>query len=109
MMAKKKKASLRPFYSPPPENNQSDYTTGEDRCHQFYISSGDLVIQVCQLSDSVIKLMLYRWKRPFSIHPHFLTMQSEVFSDMIIAPRVESSTDGTESKPLVLSGDRVDS
>ena len=43
----------------------------------------------------------------FKIHSHFLTTQSEVFSDMFGAPRVDSSSDGTELKPLVLSDDTV--
>jgi hypothetical protein len=43
----------------------------------------------------------------FKVHSYFLTTQSQVFSDMFGAPRVDSSSDGTEFNPLVLSNDTV--
>ncbi|KIM29714.1 hypothetical protein M408DRAFT_328578 [Serendipita vermifera MAFF 305830] len=62
---------------------------------KFYISSGDMVIQV----ERTI----------FKVHSYFLTTQSEVFRDMVMAaPRTNRHDDGTDSEPLVLSGDSVE-
>ncbi|KIM29710.1 hypothetical protein M408DRAFT_328574 [Serendipita vermifera MAFF 305830] len=45
----------------------------------------------------------------FKIHSHFLTKQSEVFRDMVTAaPRANDHNGGTDSEPLVLSGDSVE-
>ncbi|KIM29707.1 hypothetical protein M408DRAFT_328570 [Serendipita vermifera MAFF 305830] len=102
-MAKKKRSGVRISLAVGIEEN-IDNTTNEPRHHpEFYIPSGDIVFQV--------------EKTIFKIHSHFLTTQSEVFNGMIAAPQETSMAfpaqedgynDGTNSKPLVLSGDRVE-
>ncbi|KIM29711.1 hypothetical protein M408DRAFT_328575 [Serendipita vermifera MAFF 305830] len=74
----------------------ADQMANEAQRHpKFYIPSGDMVIQV----ERTI----------FKVHSHFLTTQSEVFRDMVTAaPQSNEYNDGTESKPLILSGDRVE-
>ncbi|KIM29712.1 hypothetical protein M408DRAFT_328576 [Serendipita vermifera MAFF 305830] len=74
----------------------TDQMANEVQRHpEFYIPSGDMVIQV----ERTI----------FKIHSHFLTKQSEVFRDMVTAaPQTTRPNDGTDSKPLVLSGDSVE-
>ncbi|KIM29708.1 hypothetical protein M408DRAFT_328572 [Serendipita vermifera MAFF 305830] len=73
----------------------TDQMANETQRHpKFYIPSGDMVIQV----ERTI----------FKIHSHFLTTESEVFRDMITAaPRSNEHNDGTDSEPLILSGDSV--
>ncbi|KIM29709.1 hypothetical protein M408DRAFT_328573 [Serendipita vermifera MAFF 305830] len=77
------------------EGNNHQVVNETQHHPKFYIPSADMVIQV----ERTI----------FKIHSHFLTTQSEVFRDMITAaPRTNGHNGGTDSEPLVLSGDSVE-
>jgi len=69
-----------------------DYATGEPRRHhQYYIPSGDIVLQV----QNAI----------FKVHRFFLAQYSSVLKDMLEVPQDGESKDGTDEKPLVLHDD----
>lgn len=74
-------------------SEEHDYTKGEARRHhQFYISSGDIVIQV----QNAI----------FKVHLHFLAQYSSVLAGLIDIPKSDQDQ-GTEMMPLKLQGDDV--
>ncbi|KIM19478.1 hypothetical protein M408DRAFT_334392 [Serendipita vermifera MAFF 305830] len=66
-----------------------DYTTGEIRKHhEFYLSDGNVVIQV--------------EKALFNVHCSFLAKQSSVFSEMFRLPQADSTKGGTDEDPIIL-------
>jgi len=69
-----------------------DYSTGAPRHHHsLYIEDGNLVLQV----ENAI----------FKVHRSSLAKQSSVIKDMLGAPQSSTDRDGTDEKPLVLTGD----
>lgn len=75
-------------------DQNNDYSTGEPRHHhEFYIEDGNITIQV--------------EKAIFRVHRYLLAQRSSVLKGMFQAPQQESCQDGTDVRPLVLSGDSV--
>ncbi|KAG8817318.1 hypothetical protein FRC19_011437 [Serendipita sp. 401] len=71
-----------------------DYTSGQPRRHHnLYFEDGTLVMQV----ENAI----------FKVHRSLLVQYSTVIQDMLSVPSGQTSQDGTDEKPLVMSGDSV--
>ncbi|PVF92247.1 hypothetical protein CPB86DRAFT_769623 [Serendipita vermifera] len=71
-----------------------DYSSGELRKHhRLYLEDGSFVIQV--------------EKAIFKIHRSVFSRYSSVIHDMLNVPNGNESKDGTEDRPLILTGDRA--
>lgn len=73
-------------------DQNKDYSTGEPRHHhEFYIEDGNIAIQV----QNAI----------FKVHHYHLAQRSSVLNEIFRTPQYQGCQDGTDAKPLVLSGD----
>jgi hypothetical protein len=92
------------------DTESHDYTTGLPRCHHsLYIKDGNLILQVIleqPYITAVIELNRLKVENAiFKVHRSFLEKRSSVIKDMLEVPPPTTSLDGTDEKPLVLSGD----
>ncbi|KIM29696.1 hypothetical protein M408DRAFT_328561 [Serendipita vermifera MAFF 305830] len=76
-------------------NETHDYSKGLPRRHHtFFIEEGDVCLQV----ENAI----------FKVHRFFLAHRSSVLKQMLHAPQPPGGIDGTEGKPIKLTGDKVE-